>query len=324
MRSEPPPGVAGGYVHPTPSSVIVDEFLASRGGAQVDLAASYELCRRINAAHGRTYYLATRLLPAAKRPHVHALYAFARYADDLVDHLGLDWSALQRRHELEAWTKNFLSDLDAGSTADPVCKAVIHTITSLGIDHADVQAFLRSMAMDLTVTRYDTYDDLYDYVHGSAAVIGTMMLPILQPITPQARQPAVDLGVAFQLTNFIRDVGEDFERSRVYLPQEDFRRFGVTDADLATGQVSPNLRRLLQFEIARTRALYRQAEAGWYMLPPASARSIRTAHHLYAGILDQVEVNDYEIFALRAATPRRRKAAVIAREVLRRPAPNPA
>ncbi len=119
-------------------------------------------------------------------------------------------------------------------------------------------------------------------------------------------------------------MGEDFERSRVYLPQEDFRRFGVTDADLATGQVSPNLRRLLQFEIARTRALYRQAEAGWYMLPPASARSIRTAHHLYAGILDQVEVNDYEIFALRAATPRRRKAAVIAREVLRRPAPNPA
>lgn len=317
MTTEPPVGVAGGYVHPTPSHAIVEQFLAGRGGAAVDLSASYELCRRINAAHGRTYYLATRLLPAAKRPHVHALYAFARYADDLVDHLALDWTAAQRRFELETWSKKFLADLDAGHTDDPVCKAVIHTITTLEVDRADVEAFLRSMAMDLTVTRYETYDDLYDYVHGSAAVIGTMMLPILQPLTPEARGPAMDLGVAFQLTNFIRDVGEDWERCRVYLPQEDLRRFDVTDTDLGARTVGPNLRRLLQFEIARTRALYDRAKAGWDMLPPASARSIRTAHQLYAGILDQVEASDYQVFAVRAAVPRWRKAVIAAREVAR-------
>lgn len=308
-------GVAGGYVHPTPSVDIVTGMLGDRPPAEVDLATSYELCRRINAAHGRTYYFATRLLPADKRPHVHALYAFARYADDLVDHLGLDWTAADRRAQLEGWAARFLADLDAGHTDDPVCKAVIHTVRTLQIDHDDLRDFLASMAMDLTVTRYETYDDLYGYVHGSAAVIGSMMLPVLEPTSPEARQPAMDLGVAFQLTNFIRDVAEDFERGRIYLPLEDLERFGVTEAHFRSRQVGPELRRLLAFEIARSRALYRRAEAGWDLLPPASARCIRTAHHLYAGILDAVEASDYQVFRVRARVPGWRKALVAAREM---------
>lgn len=312
--------VAGGYVHPTPSVAITNRFVQQRGTAGIDLAASYDLCRRINAAHGRTYYLATRLLPATKRPHVHALYAFARYADDLVDHLALDWSAHDRRGALESWAAGFLADLAAGTTTDPVAKAVIHTVRTLDIDHEDIRAFLRSMAMDLTVSIYQTYDDLSEYVHGSAAVIGTMMLPVLEPLTPRARGPAMDLGAAFQLTNFIRDVAEDFDRGRVYLPQEDLRRFGVTDDDLRSRHVSAELRRLLAFEIARTRGLYRRAEEGWGMLPPASARCIRTAQRLYAGILDAVEANDYQVFAVRAAVPAWRKAGVVLAEATR-PAP---
>ena len=309
--------VAGGYAHPTPSVAIVDAVVGDRDPASIDLATSYELCRRINAAHGRTYYAATRLLPAEKRPHVHALYAFARYADDLVDHLDLGWSPAQRRAALETWSEGFLADLDAGRTDDPVLKAVIRTVEELGVDHADLHAFLRSMAMDLTVTRYETYDDLYEYVHGSAAVIGSMMLPVLEPTTPDARAPAMELGVAFQLTNFIRDVAEDFERGRIYLPLEDLRRFGVTDDDLRTRQVGPALRRLLAFEIARTRSLYRRAEAGWAMLPPASARCVRAAHHLYAGILDEVEASDYQVFRRRAMVPPWRKAVLTARELVR-------
>jgi phytoene synthase len=311
--------VAGGYVHPTPSTEIVAAALAERpGGASggpVDLATSYEICRRINAAHGRTYYFATRLLPAAKRPHVHALYAFARYADDLGDHLGLGWTPEQRRDALQSWTAAFLADLDAGRTEDPVCTAVIHTIRTLGIGHDDIRSFLTSMAMDLTVTRYETYDDLYGYVHGSAAVIGSMMLPVLEPTSPAARRPAMDLGVAFQLTNFIRDVAEDVERGRIYLPMEDLRRFEVSPADLRARQVTPGLRRLLAFEIARTRALYRRAEVGWALLPPASARCVRTAHHLYAGILDRVEASGYQVFRVRAAVPAWRKAAIAVREL---------
>ena len=309
--------VAGGYVHPNPTTQIVSDMVGEARGADVSLGTSYELCRRINAAHGRTYYFATRLLPAAKRPHVHALYAFARYADDLVDHLGLDWTAADRRRELEGWTAGFLADLAAGQTEDPVLKAVIHTITVLDIDHADLDAFLRSMAMDLTVTSYATYEDLHAYVYGSAAVIGSMMLPVLEPLTEDAREPAMELGIAFQLTNFIRDIAEDVERGRVYLPQEDLDRFGVTDEHLRSRVVGPELRRLVAFEIDRTRALYRRAEAGWALLPPASARCIRTAHHLYAGILDRIEASGYQIFQVRAAVPGWQKAAVAIREMSR-------
>jgi 15-cis-phytoene synthase len=145
----------------------------------MDLATSYEVCRRINAAHGRTYYLATRLLPADSRRHVHALYAFARYADDLVDHLALDWIPRRRREASRAGRRPSWPTWPTGRSDDPVCKAVIATIASMGIDHDDIRAFLDSMAMDLTVTRYETYDDLHDYMHGSAAVIGSMVLPVL-------------------------------------------------------------------------------------------------------------------------------------------------
>ncbi|WP_370325779.1 phytoene/squalene synthase family protein [Euzebya sp.] len=311
------PAVAGGYAHPSPSTAIVDAVLGGRDGRVVDLATSYEICRRINAAHGRTYYAATRLLPPDKRPHVHALYAFARYADDLVDHLDLAWTPAERRRALESWSDAFLADLRAGRSDDPVGKAVVHTMQVMAVDHADVEAFLRSMAMDLTVTRYETYDDLAVYVHGSAAVIGTMTLPVLEPLTPEARRPAMQLGIAFQLTNFIRDVAEDHARGRIYLPLEDLDRFGVTEAHLRSRQVGPELRRLLAFEIARTRALYRRAEDGWAMLPPASARCIRTAHRLYAGILDRVEASDYQVFRDRAVVPTWQKATVVAHELLR-------
>ncbi len=315
-RAGPPGRGAGGYAHPAPSTRIVDEGLARRGAAPVDLATSYELCRRLNAAHGRTYYFATRFLPARKRRHVHALYGFARYADDLVDHLELSWSPLQRREALESWSASFLTSLETGVTDDPVLPAVLHTVRELGIDHDDLRAFLRSMAMDLTVARYETFADLAVYVHGSAAVIGTMMLPVLEPVTPGARGRAMDLGVAFQLTNFLRDVAEDYDRGRIYLPSEDLDRFGVGEEDFAARRVTPGMRRLLAFEIDRTRALYRRAEAGWAMLAPSSRTCVRIAHRLYAGILDAIEAADYQVFAVRAAVPGPRRVAVAVREVL--------
>jgi phytoene synthase len=195
------PERAPGYRHPAPSTAIVADGLPD--DRPVDLATSYELCRRLNAAHGRTYYFATRFLPRDRRHHVHALYGFARYADDLVDHLDLDWTDAQRRAALEAWSTDFLACLERGHSDDPVLKAVVATVGELGIAHGDLRAFLRSMAMDLTVARYGTYDDLYRYVYGSAAVIGAMMLPVLGARHPDARARAMDLGIAFQLTNFL-------------------------------------------------------------------------------------------------------------------------
>lgn len=300
-----------GYRHPVSAVALVGGC-----GAVVSVGESYELCRRLNAAHGRTYYFATRFLPADRRRHVHALYAFARYADDLVDHLDLSWSPDRRRAALEAWSTAFLDALAAGRTTDPIWRAVLRTVDELAIDHDDLRALLRSMAMDFTVTRYPTYADLCAYTYGSAAVIGSMMVPVLGASHAAARDRAMDLGVAFQLTNFLRDIAEDWDRGRIYLPLEDLERFGVTERDFSRRHVTPAFRRLVAFEIARTRALYRRAEAGWPMLDPASRRCVRIAHRLYAGILDEIEAADYQVFRVRAMVSRRRRAAVALSELL--------
>ena len=281
----------------------------------VTLDESYERCRELNKRYGTTYYLATYGLPRVKRHHVWALYAFCRHADDIVDDLG-DVSVEVREKALTDLGDRFFADLGAGRSDDPVLKAVVHTVRAFGHDPEVFRRFLRSMAMDLTVTTYATYDDLRAYTDGSAAVIGEMMLPILEPPDPAAALgPARDLGDAFQLTNFLRDVAEDLDRGRVYIPQEDLARFG---ADPARRTVDEPWRDLMRFEIARCRALYRSAEAGLALLPPSSARCVRSAHVLYAGILDAIEAAAYDVFSARARVPTWRKATLAGRMMLPR------
>ena len=271
------------------------------------LRASYEQCRRLNAAHGRTYYLSTLLLPPAKRPYVHALYGYARHADDFVD--SLDRPDPER---LLSWGADFRRALRTGTSTDPVAAATVHTAQRWGIPVDLFDAFLHSMQMDISVTGYATYADLQSYMYGSAEVIGLQMLPILEPVTDEAREPARILGEAFQLTNFIRDVGEDLLRGRVYLPTEDLAAAGVTRADLARGTITPGVRALLRFEIARARELYRQAEPGLDMLHPTSRDCVRTAFLLYGRILDAVEAADYRVLGRRVSVgvPRRLRVAV--------------
>jgi phytoene synthase len=264
------------------------------------LRASYDACRRRNRAHGRTYYLATLLLPAAKRPAVHALYAFARHADDLVDTLDPTSTVASRDRELAAWAARF----GRGDTDDLLLAAVIDTIERYRIERVLFTDFLNAMRADLTQTSYPTWEDLQRYVHGSAAVIGEQLLPVLGTMPGMrevARPYACDLGVAFQLANFIRDVGEDLRRGRVYLPVEDLDAFGVTRSDLASGVVDGRIRRLLAFEIARARELFRAAEPGIRLLDPTSRDCVRTAFTLYGGILDAVERADYRVLDRRVA-----------------------
>jgi phytoene synthase len=172
---------------------------------------------------------------------------------------------------------------------------------------------MTSMHMDLTTVEYSSWEDLEHYMHGSAAVIGLQMLPVLGTL-PGAHAAAVpharDLGIAFQLTNFIRDVGEDLRRDRVYLPKEDLARFDVTRDDLSRGVVTANIRHLLGFEIARARELYRAAQPGVQLLDPDSRDCVRTAAVLYGEILDAVEAADYDVLRQRVAVSRRRRAAV--------------
>jgi 15-cis-phytoene synthase len=270
------------------------------------LRDSYRYCRQLHARYGRTYYAATFFLAPWKRPYVHALYGFARYADEIVD----NGTPGARDRDFARWSREVLASLRTGVSTDPVCCALIHTIRTWDIPVEYVEAFLDSMAADLTLNGYETFDELRRYMYGSAVVIGLEMLPILEPLSPAAAPHAAALGEAFQLTNFIRDVGEDLDRGRVYLPLEDLERFGVTRADLATRRTTDAVRELLRFEVQRTRTAYRYAWQGVELLHPASRPCIVAAHRLYGGILDEVERAGYEILDRRVRVGRLTRARV--------------
>jgi phytoene synthase len=281
----------------------------------VTLDESYELCREFNKRHGTTYYWSTKVLPKIKQHHVHALYAFARYADDIVDEIpsqgGRDVPTEVRAAALADFGDRFFADLEAGRSDDPVLKAVVHTVRAFDIDTEAFHRFLRSMTMDLTVESYQTWDDLLVYMDGSAAVIGEMMLPILEPTDYDTALPhARDLGNAFQLTNFLRDIDEDLDRGRQYIPREDSERFGV---DLTQRSVTPEFIALMRFEIDRCRELYRSAQIGIDMLPDRSAKCVGAAHALYGRILDKIEAQDYDVFTSRASVSTAEKATMVAK-----------
>ncbi len=284
--------------------------LRAAGITEPRLQASYLRCRELNAEHGKTYFLATRLLPAGKRPFVHALYGLARYADEIVDRIDPGFTPARRADALRTWSDAFMADLVRGHSDDPVAAAAVDTAVRWSIPADHFAAFFHSMAMDLTVTHYETYEDLSEYVYGSAAVIGLQMVPILEPRSKRAYDHARDLGIAFQLANFIRDVGEDLDRGRIYLPLGELAAHGVTPADVRARRVYDNWREALAEQIGRVRMLQARANPGIAMLAPSSQPCIAAASELYCGIVDEVEANDYDVFGTRAKVPVRRRLAV--------------
>jgi isopentenyl-diphosphate delta-isomerase type 1 len=279
------------------------------------LADGYARCAQITREHGTTYYWGARLLPGDSRRHVHAVYALARLADDIVDLAGPD-PGPETAVALDAFERSFWQALASGGSDDPVLAAVVTTVLECHIEEERFARFFGAMRTDLTRRTYETWGDLLGYMDGSAAVIGEMMLPVLRPGT-DAVAPARALGLAFQLTNFLRDVGEDLDRGRVYVPQEDLRRFG---ADPHARVVTPEWRALMSFEIERNRRLYREADDGIPALPGASRRCVATARVLYARILERIEAAGYDVFAARARVPTPLKAGLAMRMVA---APDP-
>ena len=284
--------------------------LNAAGITDPKLRASYAECKRLNSLHGKTYYLATLLLPASKRPFVHALYGFARYADEIVDDLASTLSAQEKAEVLRNWSSEVLRGLETGQSSDLVGRALIDTVQRFDIPHQHFIDFLHSMEMDLTVTEYQTFEDLYEYVYGSAAVIGLQMVPILGGDTVNSLEAAKNLGVAFQLANFIRDVGEDLDRGRVYLPLQELAEHGVTRQMLEARKLTPEIISALKFQIARVRQLQKAAEPGIALLDKTSQPCIRAASELYCGIVDEVEKIDYDVFNKRAKTSTARRARV--------------
>jgi phytoene/squalene synthetase len=277
--------------------------------AEPDLAEGYRRCAELTRRHGTTYFWGAAILPKEQRRHVHAVYALCRLADDIVDAPGATDPARVAATEqaLRDFQAAFTRAVDEGGSADPVLAAVARTVRETGIDRECFDRFFGAMAQDLTTTTYRTWEDLLDYMEGSAAVIGEMMLPVLEPSSREAIGPARALGQAFQLTNFLRDVGEDLDRGRVYLPQEDLERFG---ADPARRRADRAWQELMRFEVQRNRALYEEADRGLAMLPDASRRCVGTARRLYAGILDRIEAAGYDVFGERVVVPTWRKAAL--------------
>jgi len=290
----------------------MDELTAA-GITDSALRDSYRECKRLNSLHGKTYYLATLLLPKAKRPHVHALYGFARYADEIVDDLSSTLSPTEKSDVLRRWSDQLLQDIANGRSHDHIGRALVDTVQRFNIPISYFEAFLHSMAMDLTVTSYEKYEDLMEYVYGSAAVIGLQMVHVLGTVKDKksdALIPAEKLGIAFQLANFIRDVGEDLERGRVYLPLQELKQYGVSREMLEKRVLTPQIIEALKFQIARVKTLQQEANAGIELLSPDSRPCIRAASELYCGIVDEVEKIDYNVFEKRAKTSTFRRASV--------------
>jgi phytoene synthase len=289
------------------------------------LRSAYTRCRMLNAEHGRTFFLATRLLAPEQRPAVHALYGFARRADDTLDDFDPTRSTTERAERLERMATQLFDQLVHGADCgdDPALTAVAHTARRYGIAWELFDDFLTSMRMDLTVTDYPDRAALERYVRGSAEVIGLQLLPVLGTVCqPEEAAPyAAALGKAFQLTNFLRDVDEDLQRGRVYLPADELAAHGVDRDVLAwchtNRRTDAKVRRALAEQHATTRRVYEFARKGIELLDRRSQPCVAAAHTLYSEILDRIEDIDFAIFSQRATVGTTRRLKVAGRGLLR-------
>ena len=281
---------------------------------QARLAAAYAHCAAIAARHGQSYHLATRQLTPDRRPAVHALYAAARTADDLVDLPGADPAG-----DLAAWSAALLDELVTGWSDDPVRLALVHTYRRYDIAVEHLVDFLAAMTSDLEVTGYADLAALDRYMWGSAAVIGLQVLPVLgtaRGVTREEAAPyAIALGEAFQLTNFLRDVAEDVDRGRVYLPADAMAAHGVTREQLAAKRHDARFEALMRDMVAVVRRRYDDAEPGTPLLAPESRDCVRAATALYGGILTEIERAGYRVLDRRVRVSRPRRLAVFARRL---------
>ncbi len=267
------------------------------------LEACYRRCGEITRRHSKSFALCTRFLPPAKRRAVWAVYAFCRTADDIVDR---NTAAPGRLAAIDAWEAE-LRAAYAGCASNPIFVAFADAATRYGVPLAAALDLLRGARLDVTVSRYATYDDLRDYCYLVASTVGVLVTPILGALDGAAVGDAIALGHAMQLTNILRDVGEDAGLNRIYLPADEMERFGYTEADLFAGVVDERFVALMRFQIERARRLYRAAEPGIARLHPESRYAVRLALQLYQGILGAIEANRYDVFTKRAYVPARTK-----------------
>ncbi len=260
------------------------------------LEKAYELCGRIAAHHSKSFYMASGLLSEEKRSAVRALYAFCRTVDDIVD----EGSIIGRDAELDYW-RNVVHGIQHPRTNDLVAQAWVDTRNRYHIPARYAMQLIDGVARDIYQQRYQTFEDLATYCYGVASTVGLMSMHIVGFKNEEALPYAIKLGVALQLTNILRDVGEDFRNGRVYLPQDELSTFGISEQDLARGVVNDAWRNFMRYQVDRARRLYDEAHPGIAMLEKDGRLAIGASSGFYRSILDVIEKNDYDVFSRRAS-----------------------
>ncbi len=281
--------LAGEASSPAPSPMVsywADDFR---------LQSAYNLCADITSRHSKSFYLASGLLPEPKRQAVRALYAFCRTVDDIVD----GPVASDRAAALEEWRG--ISQAASAPDGNLVAAAWVDALRRYRIPRRYAVQLIEGVSRDLTASSYETFDDLSTYCYRVASTVGLMSMHIVGFHSGEAVPYAIKLGVALQMTNILRDVGEDLQNGRVYLPAAELRAYGIRTADFGSGKVTDAWRDFMRFQIARARTLYAEAWPGIGLLDRDGRLAIAAASELYRGILDVIERNDYDVFTRRAS-----------------------
>lgn len=287
-----------------------------------ELRSSYQHCRSITKKHAKTFYLATRFLPNHKQRAIFAIYALCRYIDDTVDEA--EDLALERKIS-EAEIQNTIQRIreevknawEYGIAKNPIMKAVCDTLKTYSVKCDHALKLIDGVSTDLHKNRYNDFDELYDYSFKVASVVGLMTSEVFGYRNSEALQRAVDLGIAMQLTNIIRDIGEDLDRNRIYLPADELEIFGVTEEMLFRKEHTKEVKALIKYQVDRARSYYNSAEEGISMLSRDSRLPVWLARFNYARILDKVEDKDYQILNERVYLNTTEKLSILPESLVR-------
>lgn len=269
------------------------------------LRKAYRQAEKITSQHSKSFYFASGLLPEVKRSAVRALYAFCRTVDDIVD----ESSDSEQDAQLDYW-RNMVENA-CFAESDLVAAAWADTLTRYHIPRHYALQLIDGVARDLFQSRYQTFDELATYCYGVASTVGLMSMYIVGFHSRDAVPYAIKLGVALQMTNILRDVGEDYRSGRLYLPREELAMYGIPESHIAAGRITDNWRQFMKFQIDRTRQVYAESRAGIKMLEAEGRLAIGAASVFYEGILDAIEKNNYNVFNRRASLSAFEKASRI-------------
>jgi phytoene synthase len=286
-------------------AVLPSEVFETRASEPLDLEESYDYCMDVFKLHARSFHFASRYLDEPERRAFSALYGFCRLADDFADETDLPREEVEK--ELDV-LKEIAVRLSQGEIfKHPLFRAFGDTMVKYKIPVKYLHDLVEGVRMDLSIRDVKNEEELYDYCYHVASTVGIMMCYVWNRTDQETLDRAADLGIALQLTNILRDVDEDFENGRIYIPQEVREKFRVTRSDFENKTATPNFRRMIKSEIARANQIYARAEVGVDDLPPAGAFTVRVASGVYAGIMDEIEKMDYDVFKKRAVVPKWKK-----------------